>query len=44
MPVCLNAGHLRIGRFSEPGSIYLLTAVVDQRQSFFAIGDWGGWL
>lgn len=38
MPVCLNAGRLRIGRFSEPGRIYLITAVVQQRQPFFA--DW----
>jgi REP element-mobilizing transposase RayT len=38
MPVCLNAGHLRIGRVSEPGRIYLITAVVDQRQPFFV--DW----
>lgn len=38
MPVCLNAGRLRIGRFSEPGRIYLITAVVHQRQPFFA--DW----
>ncbi|MBK5418584.1 REP-associated tyrosine transposase [Pseudomonas sp. TH31] len=38
MPVCSNAGHLRIGRFSEPGRIYLITAVVHQRQPFFA--DW----
>ncbi|MHC8333384.1 REP-associated tyrosine transposase [Pseudomonas sp. LB3P25] len=38
MPVRLNAGHLRIGRFSEPGRIYLITAVVDQRQPFFV--DW----
>jgi REP element-mobilizing transposase RayT len=36
MPVCLNAGNLRVGRFSEPGRIYLLTAVVHQRQPFFA--------
>jgi REP element-mobilizing transposase RayT len=36
MPVCLNAGNLRMGRFSEPGGIYLLTAVVHQRQPFFA--------
>ena len=38
MPVCLNAGRLRIGRFSEPGRIYLITAVVHQRQPFFV--DW----
>ncbi|MHC8286567.1 REP-associated tyrosine transposase [Pseudomonas sp. XS1P51] len=38
MPVCSNAGHLRIGRVSESGRIYLLTAVVDQRQPFFS--DW----
>ena len=38
MPVCTNAGRLRIGRFSEPGGIYLITAVVHQRQPFFA--DW----
>ncbi|QJI40249.1 transposase [Pseudomonas sp. ADAK2] len=38
MPFCTNAGLLRIGRFSEPGRIYLITAVVDQRQPFFA--DW----
>jgi hypothetical protein len=38
MPVCSTAGHLRIGRFSEPGRIYLITAVVHQRQPFFA--DW----
>lgn len=38
MPVCSNAGQLRVGRFSESGRTYLLTAVVDQRQPFFA--DW----
>ena len=38
MPVCTNAGQLRVGRFSESGRIYLLTVVVDQRQPFFA--DW----
>jgi putative transposase len=38
MPVCINAGQLRVGRFSESGRIYLLTVVVDQRQPFFA--DW----
>ncbi|MFU2326043.1 REP-associated tyrosine transposase [Pseudomonas sp. NFX98] len=38
MPVCTNAGHLRIGRFSEPGRIYLLTAVVHRRQPVFS--DW----
>ncbi|MVV47977.1 transposase [Pseudomonas sp. PB120] len=36
MPFCLNAGHLRIGRYSDPGRVYLLTAVVNQRQPFFA--------
>jgi hypothetical protein len=38
MPVYTNAGQLRAGRFSESGRIYLLTAVVDQRQPFFV--DW----
>jgi REP element-mobilizing transposase RayT len=38
MPVSSNAGHLRIGRFSEPGRIYLVTTVVHQRQSVFT--DW----
>ncbi|MEO4015691.1 REP-associated tyrosine transposase [Pseudomonas rossensis] len=38
MPVYTNAGQLRGGRFSECGRIYLLTAVVDQRQPFFV--DW----
>lgn len=38
MPVCLNAGRLRMGRLSESGRIYLLTAAVNQRQPFFA--DW----
>ena len=38
MPVCINAGQLRVGRFSESGHIYLLTVVVDQRQPFFV--DW----
>ena len=38
MPVNSKAGHLRIGRFSEPGRIYLLTVVVHQRRPFFA--DW----
>lgn len=38
MPVCINAGQLRLGRFSESGRIYLLTVVVDQRQPFFV--DW----
>ncbi|WP_429492118.1 REP-associated tyrosine transposase [Pseudomonas sp. S30_BP2TU TE3576] len=38
MPVSSNAGHLRIGRFSEPGRIYLITTVVHQRQSVFT--DW----
>jgi putative transposase len=38
MPGCTNAGQLRVGRFSEFGRIYLLTAVVDQRQPFFV--DW----
>jgi REP element-mobilizing transposase RayT len=38
MPVCTNAGQLRVGRFSESGRIYLITAVVDQRQPFFV--DW----
>jgi REP element-mobilizing transposase RayT len=38
VPVNSKAGHLRIGRFSEPGRIYLLTVVVHQRRPFFA--DW----
>ncbi|WP_419710628.1 transposase [Pseudomonas sp. NFX224] len=38
MPVCLNASHLRIGRFPETGCIYLLTAVVHRRQPVFT--DW----
>ncbi|SED64376.1 REP element-mobilizing transposase RayT [Pseudomonas frederiksbergensis] len=38
MPVCINAGQVRLGRFSESGRIYLLTVVVDQRQPFFV--DW----
>lgn len=38
MPYCLNAGRLRTGRFSEPGRIYLITAVVDKRQPVFS--DW----
>ena len=38
MQVMTKAGRLRIGRFSEVGRVYLLTAVVDQRQPFFC--DW----
>ncbi|QZP30805.1 REP-associated tyrosine transposase [Pseudomonas sp. DR48] len=38
MPVAANGCHLRRGRYSEPGHIYLLTAVVAQRQPVFA--DW----
>ena len=38
MPVCSKAGHLRIGRYSEPERIYLLTAVVHERQPIFT--DW----
>ncbi|WP_223525550.1 REP-associated tyrosine transposase [Pseudomonas sp. A-B-26] len=38
MPFDSKAGHLRIGRFSESGRIYLLTVVVHQRQPFFV--DW----
>ncbi|VVN14369.1 hypothetical protein PS645_03961 [Pseudomonas fluorescens] len=38
MQVISKAGRLRIGRISEAGRIYLLTAIVDQRQPFFA--DW----
>ena len=38
MPDCLNAGQLRIGRYSEPGRLYLLTSVVHQRQPLFT--DW----
>ncbi|MBN3862426.1 transposase [Pseudomonas frederiksbergensis] len=38
MPVCSKAGHLRIGRYSEPGRIYLLTVVVHDRQPVFY--DW----
>jgi REP element-mobilizing transposase RayT len=42
MPFDSKAGHLRIGRFSESGRVYLLTAVVHQRQPFFF--DWRlGW-
>ncbi len=33
-----NAHRLRIGRYSEPGRIYLLTAVTYQRQPIFQ--DW----
>ncbi|MFJ2362335.1 REP-associated tyrosine transposase [Pseudomonas sp. NPDC087697] len=36
MPVSTNAGRLRKGRVSEAGRIYLLTAVVHQRQPVFA--------
>jgi hypothetical protein len=39
----LNAGHLRIGRYSETGRIYLITAVVDHGGRFLWIGGWGGW-
>lgn len=38
MPVSTNAGRLRIGRVTEIGRIYLLTAVVHQRQPVFS--DW----
>ncbi len=38
MRAITSAGRLRIGRFSEIGRVYLLTAVVDQRQPFFC--DW----
>jgi putative transposase len=38
MPVSTNADRLRIGRVSEVGRIYLLTAVVHQRQQVFS--DW----
>ena len=34
----LNSHRLRTGRFSEPGRIYLLTAVTHQRHRFFL--DW----
>jgi putative transposase len=38
MPEAAKACHLRKGRFSESGRIYLLTAVVDQRKPVFS--DW----
>lgn len=38
MPECLKAADLRIGRYSESGRVYLLTAVVDQRKPVFS--DW----
>jgi len=38
MPVAANGCHLRKGRVSESGRIYLLTAVTCQRQPVFA--DW----
>jgi REP element-mobilizing transposase RayT len=38
MPVAANGCHLRKGRISESGRIYLLTAVTRQRQPVFA--DW----
>jgi REP element-mobilizing transposase RayT len=38
MPVASNGCHLRKGRFSELGRVYLLTAVTCQRKQVFA--DW----
>jgi REP element-mobilizing transposase RayT len=38
MPVAANGCRLRNARFSEPGRIYLLTAVAHQREPVFA--DW----
>ncbi|MHC8407514.1 REP-associated tyrosine transposase [Pseudomonas sp. TMB3-21] len=38
MRIFTSAGRLRVGRFSGVGRVYLLTAVVDQRQPFFC--DW----
>jgi REP element-mobilizing transposase RayT len=38
MPVAANGCHLRKGRVSESGRIYLLTAVVHQRRPMFS--DW----
>jgi putative transposase len=38
MPVAANGCHLRKGRFSESGQVYLLTAVTHKRQPVFA--DW----
>lgn len=36
MPVAANGGHLRKGRFSESGRVYLLTAVTYERKPVFA--------
>ncbi|MDY7533120.1 transposase [Pseudomonas sp. Bout1] len=38
MPVSNKSGRLRIGRASEVGGVYLLTAVVDRRLPIFS--DW----
>ncbi|MDB6141765.1 MAG: transposase [Pseudomonas sp.] len=38
MPRLFNGHRLRVGRFSEPGNVYVLTAVVDQRKPVFS--DW----
>jgi REP element-mobilizing transposase RayT len=38
MPVAANGCHLRKGRVSESGRIYLLTAITHQRQPVFS--DW----
>ena len=35
LPVLNNACRLRIGRYSEPGGIYLLTTITDQRRPVF---------
>ena len=35
MPISNNACHLRTGRYSEPGHIYLLTAVTELRRPVF---------
>ncbi|WP_433740180.1 REP-associated tyrosine transposase [Pseudomonas putida] len=38
MPVAANGCHLRKGRYSESGRIYLITAVTHERQPVFS--DW----
>ncbi|WP_433766058.1 REP-associated tyrosine transposase [Pseudomonas putida] len=38
MPVAANGCHLRKGRYSEPGRIYLITTVTHNRQPVFS--DW----
>ncbi|MDB5984810.1 MAG: hypothetical protein JWQ69_5825 [Pseudomonas sp.] len=38
MPGLFNGHHLRRGRFSRPGNVYVLTVVVEQRKPVFS--DW----